>query len=135
MLKCICYTSKVKPTLNILELEALFNETQINNEKSDITGVLVKNEDDFFQILEGNALIIDAIFERIKKDTRHSNIIVFLNNTISQLAFKAFDTSYALIENIDALYGLQMYLEDLQKNNLENSALFTKIIEDLLTID
>ncbi|WP_055446805.1 BLUF domain-containing protein [Lacinutrix mariniflava] len=135
MLKSICYKSQVKPTLSILEFESLFNQTQTSNDKSNITGVLVKSKDIFFQIIEGDVATIDSLFEKIKKDNRHSDIIELLNKPISQLSFKAFDTGYTLIDDIDELYGLQIYITDLQNNHFENSTLFLKIIEDLLTTD
>ena len=135
MLKTICYKSKVKSSLSILELESLFSETLANNNTTNITGVLVIRDAMFFQIIEGNAEIIDAIFLKIKKDTRHSKIIEFINKPISRLNFKAFDTGYAVIQDVDALYGLQEYIADLGKNKFENSVLFSQIIEDLLTID
>ena len=135
MLKSICYKSQVKYTLSILEFESLFNATQTNNDKSNITGVLVKSKDIFFQIIEGEVTTIDSLFDKIKKDNRHSDIIELLNKPISQLSFKAFDTGYTLIDDIDELYGLQIYITDLQNNHFENSTLFLKIIEDLLTTD
>ena len=135
MLKSICYKSQVKSTLSILEFESLFNATQTNNDKFNITGVLVKSKDIFFQIIEGEVTTIDSLFDKIKKDNRHSNIIELLNKPISQLSFNAFDTGYTLIDDIDELYGLQIYITDLQNNHFENSTLFLKIIEDLLTTD
>lgn len=119
----------------MLAFEALFNETQINNNKNNIFGVLVKKENTFFQIIEGDSKIIDEVYKKIKLDTRHTNIVELLNQTISQLSFKAFDTGYAVIEDFDALYGLQKYVMELNQSNFENSNLFSKIIEDLLTID
>ncbi|APY01246.1 BLUF domain-containing protein [Lacinutrix venerupis] len=135
MLKTICYKSKAKSNLSMLTFEALFNETQINNNKNNIFGVLVKKENTFFQIIEGHSKIIDEVYKKIKLDTRHTNIVELLNQTISQLSFKAFDTGYAVIEDFDALYGLQKYVMELNQSNFENSNLFSKIIEDLLTID
>jgi hypothetical protein len=72
MLKTICYKSQVKSTLKILEFEALFNETQYNNDTNNITGVLVKKENVFFQIIEGHSSVIDPLYQKIKKDSRHS---------------------------------------------------------------
>ena len=133
MFKTICYKSKAKSTLNILEFEALFNETQTKNDKNNITGVLVKKDDGFFQIIEGDAVTLDAIYLKIKKDNRHLEIEELLNKPISQLSFKGFDTGYVVIEHIEALYGLQKYVANLEQNDFENSTLFLQIIEDLLT--
>ena len=126
MLKTICYKSQANANLNLLEFEALFNQTQLKNNSHNITGVLVKRDDVFFQILEGNPIIIDTVYEEIKKDRRHFNILELLNKSISQLSFKSFDIGYAVIKDTDTLY-------DLQQNNIENSPLFLQIIEELLS--
>ncbi|WP_188462573.1 BLUF domain-containing protein [Bizionia arctica] len=133
MLKTICYKSKAKLNINIMGFEAIFNETQTKNDSKNITGVLVKRGQVFFQILEGESVIIDALYLKIKKDSRHTDIIELLNKSISQLSFKGFDTGYSVIEHMDALYGLQNYVINLEKKDTENSTLFLQIIEDLLT--
>ncbi|MGB2685992.1 MAG: BLUF domain-containing protein [Olleya sp.] len=133
MLKTICYKSQANTNLNLLEFEALFNQTQLKNNSHNITGVLVKRDDVFFQILEGNPIIIDTVYEEIKKDRRHFNILELLNKSISQLSFKSFDIGYAVIKDTDTLYGLQKFVSDLQQNNIENSPLFLQIIEELLS--
>ncbi|MEM5538765.1 MULTISPECIES: BLUF domain-containing protein [unclassified Olleya] len=133
MLKTICYKSQANANLNLLEFEALFNQTQLKNNSHNITGVLVKRDDVFFQILEGNPIIIDTVYEEIKKDRRHFNILELLNKSISQLSFKSFDIGYAVIKDTDTLYGLQKFVSDLQQNNIENSPLFLQIIEELLS--
>jgi hypothetical protein len=133
MLKTICYKSQANANLNLLEFEALFNQTQLKNNSHNITGVLVKRDDVFFQILEGNPIIIDTVYEEIKKDHRHFNILELLNKSISQLSFKSFDIGYAVIKDTDTLYGLQKFVSDLQQNNIENSPLFLQIIEELLS--
>lgn len=133
MFKTICYKSEANASLNLLEFEALFNQTQLKNNSHNITGVLVKRDNVFFQILEGNPIIIDTVYEEIKKDHRHSNILELLNKSITQLNFKSFDIGYAVIKDTDALYGLQKFVTGLQQNNIENSPLFLQIIEELLT--
>ena len=133
MLKTICYKSQANANLNLLEFEALFNQTQLKNNSHNITGVLVKRDDVFFQILEGHPIIIDTVYEEIKKDRRHFNILELLNKSISQLSFKSFDIGYAVIKDTDTLYGLQKFVSDLQQNNIENSPLFLQIIEELLS--
>ncbi|MEM5564003.1 BLUF domain-containing protein [Psychroserpens sp. AS72] len=133
MLKTICYKSKVKSTLDIMDFETLFFETQTKNDSHNIKGVLVKQENTFFQIIEGESIILDALYLKIKNDFRHTNIIEILNTPISQLSFEGFDTGYVVIDHVDALYGLQTYIDSLKQNNVENSALFLEIIEDLLT--
>lgn len=133
MLKTICYTSEVNSSIKLMELEALFNQTQSKNNSHNINGVLVKRNNLFFQVIEGNPIIIDTVYEQIKKDSRHSNIIEFLNKPITELSFKSFEIGYSIVKDMDTLYSLQSYVLELEKNNNKNSSLFLQIIEDLLS--
>jgi hypothetical protein len=133
MLKTICYTSDVNKTLNLLAFEALFNQTQLKNDSHNITGFLVKRNGMFFQVLEGNPIIIDTVYEDIKKDRRHSNITEFLNTSIPQLSFKTFDIGYSVIKDVDTLYSLQQFVANLNQQKHKNSPLFLEIIEGLLS--
>ena len=133
MLKTICYTSDANKALQLLEFEALFNQTQLKNDSHNITGFLVKRDDVFFQVLEGNPIIIDTVYEDIKKDYRHTNITEFLNTSIPRLSFKTFDIGYSVIKNLDTLYSLQQFVANLNQQKHENSPLFLEIIEALLS--
>ncbi len=46
-----------------------------NNQKANITGLLVYFRKLFFQIIEGDEREIDGLYARIKKDPRHSDIL------------------------------------------------------------
>ncbi|AXO81183.1 BLUF domain-containing protein [Olleya aquimaris] len=132
MLKTICYKSEANSRLELMDFEALFNQTQLKNDSHNITGVLVKKGDLFFQILEGNPIILDTVYEDIKKDHRHSKLTELLNKPIKQLNFKSFDIGYSVIKDTETLYSLQSFIKTLQDNNVENSDFFFKIIESLL---
>ncbi len=133
MLKTICYKSKINKTLQLLEFEALFNQTQLKNDSHNITGFLVIRNDEFFQVLEGNPTIIDTVYEDIKKDHRHTNITEFLNTSISQLSFKTFDIGYSVIKDADTLYSLQQFVSNLDQQKHGNRTLILEIIEALLS--
>ncbi|OIQ18185.1 BLUF domain-containing protein [Lacinutrix sp. MedPE-SW] len=132
MLKTICYKSQTNPVLTLIDFEALFNQTQQKNNNNNITGVLVNKNDIFFQILEGDSILLDAVYEKIKKDHRHSKITELLNKPIKQVCFKSFDIGYSVINDTETLYSLHRFVKTLQDNNIENSDFFFKIIESLL---
>lgn len=132
MLKTISYTSKVKPGLSILSAEMLFKETVSNNVKHNITGVLVKNKDVFFQIIEGDSDLINQLFKKISNDSRHNNIIQLVNRSISSRSFSNFNAGYTVIEDSESIYELHDYLLKLNSIQAENSSLFLEIVEELL---
>lgn len=46
-----------------------------NNQKQDITGVLIYFRELFFQIIEGDDVKIDCLYEKIGQDKRHADIL------------------------------------------------------------
>lgn len=133
MYKIICYKSKVKSTLNTLDLVQLFDFSRDTNTKNGISGFLLKKEETFFQIIEGNDIVIDSLYKNIQKDDRHINIDELVNMTIKQKIFGNFFTEYNTIEESNILYALQEYVELLKNSNHKNSDLFSKIIQDFIS--
>ncbi|MCB4808096.1 BLUF domain-containing protein [Tamlana sp. 62-3] len=132
MLRTIAYKSKVKSGLSILSTEMVFKETLSNNFKHNITGVLVKNKDIFFQIIEGDSNLINQLFKKITNDSRHNNIIQLVNGSISSRSFSNFKAGYTVIEDSESIYELHDYLLKLNSLQAENSTLFLEIVEELL---
>lgn len=133
MYKIICYKSKAKQTLTVLDLVQLFDFSRDTNTKNGISGFLLKKEQTFFQIIEGNDIVIDSLYKNIQKDVRHTNIDELVNMTIKQKIFGDFFTEYNTIEESNILYALQKYVELLKNSNHKNSDLFSKIIQDFIS--
>lgn len=84
MQHAICYisTSTVEFTDN--DIEEQMEKWCKNNLKRDIKGVLLYSQGHFFQVLEGEKKVVLALFNEIRQDTRHNNIIQVLGEDISQ---------------------------------------------------
>ncbi|KJD32790.1 hypothetical protein PW52_15030 [Tamlana sedimentorum] len=134
MLKTICYKSIVRDTLSILDTEQLFLETKKNNDKHNISGVLIKRGDVFFQILEGPEDHLNQLYLKIIKDRRHSNIEELLNTSITALSFSNFEFGYSIIQETSSLFDLQNYLVKIESSNA-NISLFLQNIESFLDED
>lgn len=61
------------------EIAVLGKEANMRNNVRGITGVLLCLDETFFQILEGDDYKIDSLFESIKKDPRHKDIVCLIN--------------------------------------------------------
>lgn len=80
-IKRLTYVSKLNAVMtqeDILELGRLSSE---NNKKLDVTGVLISVRDYFFQVLEGDASIVDTLIEKISQDPRHHEITILSAET------------------------------------------------------
>ena len=76
MIKRMKYTSRQLCDVGPDELSEIAKTSRRNNERDDLTGLLVKVGEYFFQILEGPPEAVDATYERIRLDRRHGDIVV-----------------------------------------------------------
>jgi hypothetical protein len=70
------YVSRQQREISDDDLQEIAAVSVRNNAKHDVTGLLVKIGDYFFQILEGPAEAVDATYARICNDERHTDIVV-----------------------------------------------------------
>ncbi len=75
-MKRITYTSRLVNGITSADLEELGRKASENNHQLDITGALVHFAGLFFQIIEGREEEIDRLFAKIRRDTRHKDIII-----------------------------------------------------------
>lgn len=62
-----------------------------SNNEDDITGILLFSEGNFFQVLEGKKEKVLALYEKIKLDDRHRNIIKILSREIHKEAYDGYE--------------------------------------------
>jgi len=87
-MKRITYISKLKAKLSFSEIDELGKIFEKNNRTKKITGTLIYFNNLFFQIIEGTEKDIDLLFNKIKGDHRHEDILALkLENDISERYF------------------------------------------------
>jgi hypothetical protein len=70
----LSYLSSVAHPMSTPDLVRLLQECLANNERSDVTGMLIYGNDTFLQTLEGQEETVDALYGKIVQDPRHSNV-------------------------------------------------------------
>lgn len=86
----ISYVSTANHDLSEDEVAKLFEQVNDFNNSNDITGVLLYAETNFFQLLEGEENAIKTVYSRIEKDSRHNNIIKFVEKPVDIPAFDGY---------------------------------------------
>ncbi|QTA81394.1 Adenylyl/guanylyl cyclase domain-containing protein, BLUF domain-containing [Desulfonema limicola] len=74
-MKRLTYISRLSTPLSENEIEEIGILSSHNNQKQDITGVLIYYRGLFFQIIEGDDVKIDWLYEKIGQDKRHTDIL------------------------------------------------------------
>jgi len=83
----IAYVSFSNKELNEKELEELLIDIRKRNQKQKVTGLLLYNDGSFIQVIEGPSKMLIELYEKIKKDHRHENIVKLLEEPIKKRAF------------------------------------------------
>jgi hypothetical protein len=76
------YSSAATGTFQEHEIPGLLEQIRKANEAIDVTGMLLYIEGSFFQVLEGEPAIIDALIRRIQSDTRHKQFTLVIREPI-----------------------------------------------------
>lgn len=106
----ICYLSKQSEELKNSELEYLFQSILKVNEKLNITGALLHNNNFFLQVLEGKKETIQDLFAKIRKDKRHKNILMILDQKIENRIFENYDATFSILKTKADIERLNLYL-------------------------
>ena len=99
----IVYVSLASEEMTSQELEALLIWCRLQNEKSQVTGVLIYHQREFLQLLEGEADVVTALFEKIEFDQRHQQVYKIWDGPISERSYPRWSMAFvdhALIEAV-----------------------------------
>ena len=71
----VTYISTARPTLILADVEQILQTSRQNNERAQVTGLLIFDGKRFLQALEGPLEAVEAIFSRIALDQRHRALV------------------------------------------------------------
>lgn len=75
-------------------VEQILATSRRNNERVGVTGALMFNRSAFAQVLEGPQKGVEETFERIQRDTRHSDVTVLECRAVSERAFSEWSMAF-----------------------------------------
>ena len=102
----------------------LLTEARRINTSRDITGLLLHRDRSFYQVLEGEEVVVRQTFDSIEKDERHTAIDVLFEGEVDEREFPDWQMGFLNLDgvDIDTLQGYSDFLsrEDNAKDFLEN---------------
>lgn len=96
-----------------VELGRILASARRNNIKQGVTGALIFSDDYFAQVLEGPREAINAIFEGIECDPRHSHVTVIHFKPVQTRRFSNWSMAFA---NVPGAGAVQLGVNDLLAN-------------------
>jgi hypothetical protein len=87
MLVRLMYASRAVPAVDQEELLAILKKSKSNNSKDGVTGVLCFSEGIFLQVLEGGRNPVNRLYNRITRDSRHSDVVLLNYEEVDERRF------------------------------------------------
>jgi Sensors of blue-light using FAD len=100
MLKSFVYISSAARLMTGPELLELLRQARENNERDQITGMLLYKDGNFMQAFEGEEDKVTRLHEKILVDSRHKNIITLLKEPLEERRFADWSMAF---QNVDLL--------------------------------
>lgn len=86
LIHCV-YASAAARHFETDELATLLAVARANNARLGLTGMLLYAEGSFFQVLEGPADVVDALYVKIERDPRHGQVTLVIREPIPRRFF------------------------------------------------
>jgi hypothetical protein len=87
MLVRLMYVSRAVPSVDQEELLAILRKSKTNNPSQGVTGVLCFSEGIFLQVLEGGRSAVNQLYNRIARDSRHTQVELLSYEEIGERRF------------------------------------------------
>lgn len=103
----LIYSSAATRPFSRDDLTQLLVRSRRNNQRCEVTGMLLYANGSFFQILEGESKTVDELFGRIMKDERHKQVTQIIREPIAKRSFADWTMGFADItpQEADAIVG------------------------------
>ncbi len=123
------YVSTAKVGFVQSDVDAILKKARMFNPSQQLTGVLLFRAGIFLQLLEGDKEKVHALYQKIKKDSRHRNVFTIFENTAQQRIFRNWSMGFCEIGPIE----LKMVNEVIGwKRLVRGKDIEPKVILDLL---
>jgi hypothetical protein len=98
----LIYASRSTECFHEHEIPELLQQVRIANAKQEFTGMLLYICGSFLQVLEGQPEMVDAVFSRILRDKRHTQITLIARESIPERAFEGWTMMHKTLDPVEA---------------------------------
>ena len=97
----LIYSSLREPKCTDAEIENILEACKKNNPEKNITGVLMHSENSFIQYIEGAPREILGLYDLIKQDDRHKNVVMLSYTPIRERTFPSWHMGYKNVGKLE----------------------------------
>lgn len=116
----LSYVSQSVSAMDDQELKDLLTKARQFNVSEQLSGVLIYSQGLFLQLLEGEEEKVNALFDKIKRDPRHKDILVFFENYTKHRIFGNWSMAYKATEDYDqqAKKGIEHFIQGFHNSSV-----------------
>ncbi|MGI9486521.1 MAG: BLUF domain-containing protein [Geminicoccaceae bacterium] len=112
------YASAASTPFDSSDLEDLLAKARANNEKVNVTGMLLYHDGSFLQVLEGEEDDVEAVVSKIKQDDRHCNVMKLYRGEIDAPNFADWSMGFCRPTNAKDVPGFIDILRSVDTHDL-----------------
>ncbi len=98
----VIYASRATQEFHEHEIPDLLKQARLANAAHGLTGMLLYIAGSFVQVLEGEAAMVEAVFETICADKRHGQVALLSREPILERAFEGWTMSHKTLDPVEA---------------------------------
>jgi hypothetical protein len=95
MLSRLIYSSEPSRALDDQQVTAILTTARQNNERNDITGMLVFDSTAFLQVIEGDREKLSKLYAALVRDPRHHHLTILGMGPIDEREFSSWQMGFA----------------------------------------
>jgi hypothetical protein len=110
----LVYVSVASHDMTDDDLKEILKEARDFNEPNNVTGMLLYRDGFFIQALEGEAEVVEPLYERIAEDPRHAKVLIVHKTEIDERSFSDWSMGFNKItdEAANQVEGFTSFLQN-----------------------
>lgn len=110
----LIYASSAEHLMSEEELLEILRKSHEKNKRLGITGMLLYKGGNFLQVLEGEAEHVDSLYETIKNDPRHYQIMTIARRPLQERQFPDWQMAFVNLNSVnpDDVPGYSEFLNE-----------------------
>ena len=101
MLVRLLYASRAAASLTADGVQSILQQAQVNNPAQGITGVLTHSDNLFMQVLEGGRERVNALYGRLLRDPRHTDVVLLHYEEISERRYGCWTMGHVNLNKVN----------------------------------
>jgi hypothetical protein len=110
----VIYASVATRPFSTEALVDLLGRAREHNKQVGLTGMLLHAQGNFFQVLEGDGQVIEALYGRIERDPRHTHVTRIIHEPIPRRTFDAWTMGFCDVapEELAGILGVNDFFRE-----------------------